>query len=473
MQIPSLGALARFLSRIREDRRGVTAITLALTLPVLIGAVGGAIDYSRYLTCATQLQDAVDAASVGSVATNSPGFIAGQTMPGNGPIAAGVTNATAIFNRNAANVSITSNVVLSINVNKLNGYINSSITATGSYSPIFLGIFRVTSLPLSVTASAQNGMPPYLDFYLLLDVSGSMGLPSTSDGQTVLAKINPDNLSQYPTGCTLACHMSGSQGYALSRHYGESAPGVPHNNVTPVSFCAQAGTAACIQLRLDAVGYAVQQLVTTAQATQKYTHQFRIGLYPFIRYAYEYNALTYTDNTSGMATLNAAAANLPTLLDTGVNANLGSGGTHFENALPTAQTIITTYGIGAGTSVTSRQPWMFLVTDGSQDSQTYWNGSWSGSNHATTLNSALCTTLKAAGIRIAVLYIPYQTITNPNSSFAGDEDGYANSNIPNIPPALQACASPGFYFTANAPTDITAAMNTMFNAAVATNHIIN
>ena len=75
MQIPSLGALARFLSRIRHDRRGVTAITLALTMPVLIGAVGGAIDYSRYLTSATQLQDAVDAASVGAVATNSPGFM--------------------------------------------------------------------------------------------------------------------------------------------------------------------------------------------------------------------------------------------------------------------------------------------------------------------------------------------------------------------------------------------------------------
>jgi len=174
-----------------------------------------------------------------------------------------------------------------------------------------------------------------------------------------------------------------------------------------------------------------------------------------------------------MTTLNTSAANLPSLLDTGVNASLGSGGTHFENALPTLQSIITTYGIGTGTTVTNRQPWVFLVTDGSQDSQTYWNGTWSGSNHATTITTSLCTTLQSAGIRIAVLYIPYQTITNPNASFSGNEDGYANANIPNIPPALQACASPGFYFTANAPADITAAMNTMFNAAVATNHITN
>ena len=467
----SLTAFAGFLQRIRHDRRGVTAITVALTLPVLTGAIGGAIDYSRYLTSATELQDAVDAASVGAVATNSPGFIAGQLMTGNGSIAVGVTNATAIFNRNAPSASVVSNMSVSSSVTQNNGYINSTVTATASYKPIFLGIFGVGSLPMTVTASAQNGMPPYLDFYLLLDVSGSMGLPSTADGQTVLASINPDDKSQYPTGCTLACHMSGSSGYALSRQYGESAPGVAHNNGTSVSFCATAGTAACIQLRLDAVGYAVQQLIVTAQATQKYTHQFRIGLYPFIRYAYEYNVLTYTDDTTGMATLNTSASNLPSLLDTGVNANLGSGGTHFENALPKIQTIITGYGIGSGTTVTSRQPWVFLVTDGSQDNQYYWNGSWSGSNHATTLDSTLCTTLKSAGIRIAVLYIPYQTITNPNASFAGNEDGYANANIPNIPPALQSCASPGFYFTANAPADITAAMSTMFNAAVATNHI--
>ena len=471
MQIPSFMTLVGALRRIWHDRRGVTAITLALALPVVIGVAGGAIDYSRYLTCATQLQDAVDAASVGAVATNSPGFIAGQSMVANGPIAVGVTNATAIFNRNAANILIMSNISLSASVSKNNGYINSTVTATGTYSPIFLGLFRITSLPLSVSSSAQNGMPPYLDFYLLLDVSGSMGLPSTTDGQNVLASINPDNLSHYPTGCTLACHMSGSQGYALTRQYGESAPGVAYRNASSVSFCSQAGTSACIQLRLDAVGYAVQQLMQTAKATQKYTHQFRIGLYPFIRYAYEYNALTYTDDTTGMATLSTAASNLPTLLDTGVNSDLGSGGTHFENALPTVKTTITNYGIGTGNTVTSRQPWVFLVTDGSQDSQTYWNGSWSGSNHATTINTALCTTLKSAGIRIAVLYIPYQTITNPNASFAGNEDGYANANIPNIPPALQSCASPGFYFTANAPADITAAMSTMFNAAVATNHI--
>jgi hypothetical protein len=79
--------------------------------------------------------------------------------------------------------------------------------------------------------------------------------------------------------------------------------------------------------------------------------------------------------------------------------------------------------------------------------------------------------MKNQGIRIAVLYIPYQPIQNPNASFSGDEDDYANNNIVNIPAPLKACASSGFYFTANTPADITSAMNTMFNQAVATDHL--
>ena len=60
-----------------------------------------------------------------------------------------------------------------------------------------------------------------------------------------------------------------------------------------------------------------------------------------------------------------------------------------------------------------------------------------------------------------------------NTSFAGNEDTYANNNIPYIPASLQKCASPGFFYTANSPTEITAALNAMFNHALQTAHITN
>ena len=45
------------------------------------------------------------------------------------------------------------------------------------------------------------------------------------------------------------------------------------------------------------------------------------------------------------------------------------------------------------------------------------------------------------------------------------------NNIANIPGSLSACASPGFFYTANTPADITAALNAMFNHAVQVAHI--
>ena len=79
-------------------------------------------------------------------------------------------------------------------------------------------------------------------------------------------------------------------------------------------------------------------------------------------------------NSSG--TINYAAANLAGLLDTGNNASLGSGGTHFENAFTSMNNLISS--VGTGTSSSNTLPYVFLITDGSQDCQTQWNGNWSG-----------------------------------------------------------------------------------------------
>jgi hypothetical protein len=248
------------------------------------------------------------------------------------------------------------------------------------------------------------------------------------------------------------------------------------SSLTAVSSCTVDGSSACIQLRADAVGYAVNQLFVTANATEKVTNQFRIGLYPFIQTLYAYFALTSSINGSptNPSTINYAAANLASQLDTNTNSGLGSGGTHFENAFSTMNTTITS--VGNGSAWNNTLPYVFLVTDGAEDPQTKGlnGGGWSGSNHATVLDPvAQCKPLKDRGIIISVLYVPYAPIQNPNPNFAGDEDDYANNNIANIPTSLQNCASAGFFYTANTPADITSALNAMFNHALVTAHITN
>jgi Flp pilus assembly protein TadG len=567
---------AKLISHFGRSSKANVAVIFAIACIPILTAVGCAVDYSLAVRMRSKMQAAADAASVGSIGQSSPGYAAAELMTGNGSIAAGVTDATNIFMGNlcgpqpggCSNVTGYSNLTVTPTVTKNGSTLTSVVTFNAQVPTTFLKVIGFQTLPISSTSSSSAAMSTYLDFYLMLDVSGSMGLPSTSgpnSEETRLSAINPDNKVQYPSGCTLACHFApqGSacvddpkvtpptnypanppttttaytqqystnsycMGYVYSRlnqtaltkmisspqttsttaPYGpKQGPGLPDAmlknlntaldgspnslitgnsaslsySLTAATSCPTAGTDACIQLRLDAVGYAVTHLITQAQNTEAQTNvpnQFRIGLYPFIEKLYPYFPLTSSITTS--SPINTAAANLATLLDTNMNSNLGSGGTHIDVALNSMNTTITS--VGNGSASTNTQPFVFLVTDGAQDPQTKGvpNGGWSGSNHATVLSDAsqvsfpkACQTLKSRGIIIGVLYIPYQPISPVNASFANDEDDAANNNIPNISPSLSTCASPNFFFTASTPTDIDAALQKMFKQSLVTAHITN
>jgi Flp pilus assembly protein TadG len=523
------GHVTALVSRLRRDREANVAVMFAIAAIPVLGMVGAATDYSLATRMKAKLSSGADSAAVASISQFSAGWTQAMSMTTNGPVPNGESEANDIFNGNAATTTGYLNLSVSSTVTKTGGTLNSSVQWSAQVPVVFMKVLGWQFMTITGTSIASSTLPKYLDFYLTLDVSGSMGLPSTANEAVRMQSINPDNYKQYPTGCTLACHFapqnsactdSGTQqystnnycmGYAYSR-VSQSAlsalinmrstasvpkpvpglpnamvPGLPASlNTDPnwglpaVANCPTDGTDACIQLRLDAVGYAVNQLFVMANQMEVVSSQFRIGLYPFIRYLYSsYAPLTgsINGNPQTAGTINYAAANLATLLDTNMNASLGSGGTHIDTALGSINSLITS--VGDGSSTSSTLPYVFLITDGAQDNQVKGvpNGGWSGSNHATVINpSTVCSPLKNRGIVISVLYIPYVPINPANASFASDEDDYANNNIPNIPPSLQACASPpdssgSYFYTANTPQDITNALKAMFNHAIMTAHL--
>jgi len=97
--------LFRLIGRFHNDRRGNIAVIFAIACVPLISAIGCAIDYTRATQLESKLQAAVDAASVGSIAKTSPAFIAAGSMNSDGPIPAGVTDATNIFTGNMSGVT--------------------------------------------------------------------------------------------------------------------------------------------------------------------------------------------------------------------------------------------------------------------------------------------------------------------------------------------------------------------------------
>jgi Flp pilus assembly protein TadG len=495
--------MRNLITKFRLNRRANVAVISALTAIPLLSAAGCAIDYSMASWIKMKLQAAADAATLATMSINSPAVTAAKAMTGNGTISGGSTDAINYFNANLGAAPASNGytgLTSSATVSKSSQVLTAKLTFSATVPTYFMGIIGFKNLAVGGSSSASYTMSTYINFYLLLDVSGSMSFPSTTAEQARLLAVNPDNLGEYPNGCQFACHFT-SQGACAQSDQG-SIPATGHSygssvnwTNTAVASCPTAGTTSCIQLRADAVGYAVTSLLSQANSTETsdgISDQFQVALFPFIQ-----NLCTSSANSSNSCsvgltssltgtTITTFATNLASQLDNGVNTTLGSGGTHFENALSSINSFITS--VGTGSSSSNALPYVFIITDGSQDYQTQSGGNWSSqnwtsnttvpyANSATIIppnsedSSTYCQTMQTRGITIAILYIPYGTIVDPNSSFSNNEDGYADNNIANIPTALQNCASSNFFYTANTPADIQSALVTMFEQATITAHI--
>jgi Flp pilus assembly protein TadG len=555
---PTFAHARKLLASFRSSKRGNVAIICALCALPLVSAMGCVVDYTMASTIKTKLQAASDAAALATVSINSSVISTATTMSGGGTVSNGATTAINYFNANLTTAPADTNyknLTSSATVTKSGQTVTAALSFSASVPTFFMDILGYQSIAISGTSTASYSLPTFIDFYLMLDVSGSMSFPSTQAEQQRLMAVNPDDLlgnPGYQQGCQFACHFAAQgscpqtgdpvhmgpipamgaaapkntnpspggycQGFLISRlgttPVSFGTPSSTNNNVengnninwsnTPVSNCPNPGTTSCIQLRADAVGYAVNALLSQAAQTESadgISNQFRVGLFPFIQNVCTSSAgssnscsVGLTTSLSG-STITTFAAQLANLLDTGQNATLGSGGTHFENALSGLNTFISN--VGTGASSTNTLPYLFIVTDGSQDYQTQSGGNWgaenwsastdvpyqntsnvmpgfTGNDQSGTMNINWCTKIKKRGITIAILYIPYQPISDP-STIWDDEDGYANANVNsgNIPASLQSCASTNFFYTANSPADITNALVTMFEQAVSTAHITN
>eukprot|EP01037_Dinobryon_pediforme_P013957 gene13957-14073_t len=442
--------LFRQMVRLGHDRSGNVALITALCLVPLVGMTGLAVDYSVALTAKARLDAAADAAAIAAITKAQTYLVSyGLVSSANAmAIQQGQAQALKVFAANVASIPFGVVPVPTVTVARSGQTLTASVSYTASIANQFGGIFKINTMNLSNTVGSSLTLGTFVNFYMMIDVSGSMGLPSTAAGQLQLAAINPDNKSTYPSGCQFACHFSGYQGYALARSNS-------------------------IQLRADAVGNAACVLFQSAQQTATLPNQFGIGIYPFITTLGTFFPLS-TNMTSGMnaisggssgtCTTNQATTVIGSLLDTGTSP-YGSGGTHFENAFPLMNNIITT--AGNGSNISSPAAFVFLVTDGAENTQYYSNGNWSGGSNPQVMDPTVCSAIKQRGVTIAVLYTPYQAIQNPNYSFAGNEDGKVNAIIPNIPAQLQTCASSASWlFTANTPADINNAIAQMFTQAV-------
>ena len=456
MPDPSTATSAR---RCLRDTSGATAVVLALCLLPVIGLIGLGIDYMQGLSYKRRLDAAADSASLAAIAGAQAYYTANQSTLSDqalssGAVAAGQAQGARAFSANAGSVgkafAVTPSVVVTPpgQVDAATGQANglrqfsAATTFSGAMPTNFGKLFGAKTLSVAGSSGASMTLGSYLDFYLALDVSGSMGLPTSTEHQLKLASNNTDNNDlgfNYPNGCVFACHFPYAKGYDIARKDG-------------------------VTLRVDSVASAVSSLIKTARNTATLPNQFRIGVYPFIVNVMQAAAIS-NDFTAAQAVANSLG---DTYLDTG-NANpatkaMGSGGTHFDNLLPPFQTYITR--IGNGSTSQAPKPFLFIITDGVGNSQTfdgkYWSDGGSQPVEPTSINIDYCKYAQQQGVTVAILYIPYLAIQYPMVY----EDSETNRIIPVVPTDLAKCASQGFFFTANTDDDINKALQAMFAQAL-------
>jgi Flp pilus assembly protein TadG len=434
-------ALLHLFNRFRRDRSANVAMIFGLSLVPLISFVGVAVDYSRASQLRSKLQAAADAASVGSISKTSPGFIAAGSMMSDGPIPAGTDDATSIFNGNMTGVTGYTLNNMTPAVTKTGSVVTSVVQFSANVPTMFLGVMGKSTMTVTGTSSSTTTMPLYIDFYLVLDNSPSMGVGATPTDVTTMVNNTSDK-------CAFACHDYNDPNnyYNLAKKLG-------------------------VTTRMDVLRTATQQLMDTAAATQTYSSQFRMALYDFGASSATIGLRALFTLSSSLSSAKSAAGNIDLMGVYGNNDSYTADkDTQFSTVLPQINTAISSPGPG-----TSSAPlkYLFFVSDGVADEQntSCLKPTTGGGRCQSPIDPSLCTTLKNRNIKIAVLYTTYLALPT-NSWYMSWIDPfnagpYGPSPNSQIALNMQSCASPGLYFEVSPTQGISEAMNALFKKAIA------
>jgi putative Flp pilus-assembly TadE/G-like protein len=461
------------LKDLADDQRGVVAIMLTVYLPVLVGLFSLAVDMSYVLQTRDMLQIAAESAALASASNRT-------VIQNNLPCSSGTSSVCGIAQQYAAynmptaqygNVLPAANILVGKWASGCSGstcftstvpvgtscatcnavkVTTQMATANGNALPLFFAqLIGLTSVNLTASAVATASPLTYINYYIVVDISQSMGIGSTATDMSNLYSrvVAYNNGNEGEVGCVFGCHVKaqGNNGTNLQTYTNEYLA----HSVSPA-----------ITLRIDAAVTAIQSIISAAQAAAGTNQNIKIGLYTMSENPVSGTLLnTISAPSSNYTSLTSLAATI----DLGNNETVGLGDSDFADQLSQFNTILPANGSGA--SASSPANYVFLITDGLIDTP----GSGCTSGHCTgAFSPSYCTNLKAKAT-VGVIYTTYLPIYNQNNSANGYETNYKNLVLPyvnQIAPNLEACAtSSSYYFEASDGPAISTAMQSLFAAS--------
>lgn len=336
--------------RFFKNKKGGVAQVFAIAFVPLFGMVGVAFDYGQATNARARLQNAVDSATL-QVATQI------KTAADANPTADKYRAAAAsILQSNMANVGATTVADFHICVpgvqpadctaadgaalNAGDVYLRATANSRRYITQLvplkYMGSqSEIPIASVSIASAGAGASAPYIDIYLLVDVSASMGLGSSKADQTGM---------QNYLGCAFACHN-----------------GDPNQTSTIYNDTVMKAHSLGFTLRIDAVKSALKSIVTQAQsAVTAKKANIRFGLYTFaspfktvLPITGNFGASTDTSATSIFGAVNA------------LDIAQFDAGTDHPNALKQMAAIVPAS--GDGKSQSTPKTFVYLVTDGVSD----------------------------------------------------------------------------------------------------------
>jgi Flp pilus assembly protein TadG len=190
--------LAALWRRLRQDGSGNVLMVTCGGITMLVFAIGFGIDYARSEMMQTKLNAAADAAVLVAVDPAEIGQSdataqadAQQMFDGQAALLAG--NGVTVISRTVT--AVTTSQSTSSGVTQM--VRNATVTYRATVKTMFSAILGAATLTIAGSTASNAAQPPNINFYVMMDASPSMLLPSTSSG---LANLYGK------TGCAFACH---------------------------------------------------------------------------------------------------------------------------------------------------------------------------------------------------------------------------------------------------------------------------
>ncbi len=436
---PKRHIIPRLWLAVLRHRGGNVMLLFALALPVITFTIGMGIDYARAMQAQTKLNAIADAAALSAVSKRGMGMSDTEAQ----------AYATQVFNDqlralNVADVLHVTNVTVRAPTDSM-GRRNATVSYAVESDNAFGRILGLNQLPIAGRSETANAIAPDIDFYMLLDVSSSMALPTTTAGLDRIARSNSQ-------GCKFACHATSADGtrgrdangrwtdlYGVAKSYG-------------------------LKLRIDEEGAAVAKLTDSAAGNSSKTGaKYRIAVATFrgkggfsLKLSMTEHLASAAHVTKDLAPFEYYKFDCPTRRcrsnEVGYN-NLDSG---TSDAMDQMNKVITTP--GRGINGQTPQGVLFIVTDGMRNENV-------PEHPEVEIDTSKCDMIKSRGVRIAVLYTEYLKETLDNFPWG---QARIAPYLYKVEPALQRCASEGLYTKVKTDDDISAAMDKLFQNALAT-----